>query len=194
MVHLQSTCTGEPDYAEDLPLFKHADKWPKIEGNRRWAVRLVKGLPYRADLESLLLRYISALDQPNPEAALLQLWGILEKLTHTVGAKYDETIKRAVWIFSGEDRLLAKDLLEAVRCRRNQYVHASRTGPDSDQVTYLVKSFVDPHLIRLIRNDFSIKSLDQYGEFLSLPTETAVLRDRMIWLRRALRTRSGSKQ
>jgi hypothetical protein len=50
-------------------------------------------------------------------------------------------------------------MLEALRHRRNQYVHSGRAGEDGDQVAYLIKSLVDPHLVSLIQNPFGVTSL-----------------------------------
>ena len=54
---------------------------------------------------------------------------------------------------------VAKEMLEALRHRRNQYVHSGRAGEDGDQVAYLIKSLVDPHLVSLIQNPFGVTSL-----------------------------------
>jgi hypothetical protein len=186
----------DPDYTEDQSLFEHIDRWDAIEKNRRMAMRRLAALPYGREVEELLIRYAVALDQPNTDIAFLQMWSILEKITDTVGTNYDETIKRAIWIFSSKDRLLTKDLLESVRFLRNRYVHSGRSGQEGDQVAYLIKLFVDPHLKRLIANPFKIGSLEEYGKFLALPTDVKALEQQQRNLGRALRvlrTKKGSK-
>ena len=101
------------------------------------------------------------------------MWGLLEKMTDTVGANYDETIRRAVWVY--KDRSYAKEALEGVRLRRNQFVHAAKSAEERDQFLYLIKSFVDPHLLYLLRNDVAVGALEEYGAHLSLPIEPEVL-------------------
>ncbi len=166
----------EPYYVSDQKLFDAKGKWETIEQNRRWAMRRIDRLPYGPDLKLLLERYIQALDSPNLEVAFLHMWGLLEKITGTTGGSYDETIKRVVRPLP--DREIAIELIEAVRCRRNQYVHSARSGGDSDQIAYLVKSFVDTHLIRLIMNDFKVGSLEEYGQVLSMPSDANALKER----------------
>jgi hypothetical protein len=125
--------------------------------------------------------------QPNPSVAFLQMWSILEKITDTVGTNYDDTIKRTIWIFTAGSRLIAKDLLESLRYRRNKYVHSGESGQQADQVAYMVKSFLDPHLVNLVSNPLKVRSLEEYGQFLALPTEIGTLQDRRRMMRIALR-------
>ncbi len=177
----------EPDFTEDQPIFQPAKGWSEIEKNRRWSLKRLSNLDYRQDLEALLIRYVDALDQPNPSIAFLKMWSLLEKITNTVGANYDETISRTLWTFASESRYLAKNMLQSLRLHRNQYVHTGNIGEESDQVTYMVKFFVDPHLIRLLSNPFKLKSIEEYGEFLSLPTNPDTIEQQQRKLRQALR-------
>lgn len=175
----------EPDYSEDKDLFspKGDDSWDNIESLRRKFMRKLQVLPYRADVEQLIIRYASALDHSNLDIAFLQMWSILERITQS--DQYDVVIKRATWLF--EDRNAAKERLEFLRTRRNRYVHAAKSGERRDQVVYMIKSFVEPHLLRLIRNDFGVKNLLEYSELLSLPTDAETLRKRQRHVRRALK-------
>src|SRR5262249_49148174 len=177
----------DPQFSQEQKLFKNDSRWVKIEKNRRKAMPRLVTLPYRRDIVSLILRYVEALDQVNPDIGLLEMWSLLERMTDTIGANYDETIKRATWIYVDQERGLVKEMLESLRNYRNQYVHAARGSEDADQTAHLVKSFVDPHLMRLIFNAFKVKSVDEYGEALSLPTDVAVLEQRFRRLGMALR-------
>lgn len=121
------------------------------------------------------------------------MWSILEKVTDTIGGNYDETIKRTVWPFSSQDRLIVKNMLESLRYRRNQYVHSGKADQESEQVAYMMKSFVDPHLLKLISNPYNVHSLEEYGEFLALPKDITVLQERRGMLHRALRVMQQEK-
>jgi len=179
----------ELEFIEIGKPFSPPDGWGPIEKRRKWAQRRLRSLPYRAEVEDIVSRYATALDQVNLDVALLHLWSILEKITDTVGGKYDETIRRAVWGFN--DRRLAAEMLQTVRLHRNQFVHAARSGEDRDQIVYMIKAFVEPHLLRLLRNDFEVESLEEYARFLSQPTNPAALSrihrrsGRALWLIRA---------
>lgn len=165
---------SDAEFKTDAVLFQPTNGWERIEKNRRWAHRRLSALLYRRDLEEILVRYAVALDQTNVDVAFIHLWSILEKVTGTVGGRYDETVKRAVWFF--DDRDLAAEMLGAMRLHRNRLVHSARSGDDQDQPAYLVKRFVEPHIIHLLRNDFRITRLDEYGQRLALPTDASLLR------------------
>ena len=50
---------------------------------------------------------------------------------------------------------------------------------------YITKSFVDGPLITLLRNDFKIESLKEYGEFLGMSHNPDRLRQLRDWYARA---------
>jgi hypothetical protein len=185
----------DPAYTVDQPLFSPEDRlhrnsdsgWPRIEKNRRWAMARIARLPYRADFEQLMLRYIAALDEPNPNDAFLQLWGILEKITNTVEMRYDETIRRASWVFAKADRPSMKEVVESLRHHRNRYVHSGSAGEVTKEIPHRIKAIVDPHLVRLLNNTFQVASLQDYGEFLAYPTEVEKLEKMRRTVGRALR-------
>lgn len=177
----------EPDYIEDQELFIPKTSWSKIDNGRQWAIHKIARLPYQNDLESLITRYSVALGHANLSVAFLQLWSILEKISGTIGGPYSETIKRISWIFN--DRLLAREMLKSLQIRRNQFVHSPETDLEHDQLVYMVKLFVEPHLLRLIRNDFRVSSLEEYSSFLSLPTSVSELDKRVQQFSRAARMR-----
>lgn len=176
----------EPSFVGDQKLFDASTKkWAYMERSRKWATKRIKAVSYGDDVKHLLDRYVQALDSPNLDVAFLHMWGLLEKMTGTVGARYDDTVKRSVRLMT--DRDTSVEMIEAVRSRRNQYVHSARSADDSDQIAYMVKSFVDPHLIWLLRNDFGVTSVEEYGEILGLSADSSALAGRCDRLMRDLR-------
>lgn len=178
----------EPGYSGDRDLFQPKRGWSKIEEDRRWAMKQIRHRAYAQELERLFMRYANALDYSDFDVALLQMWSLLESVTDTVGSNYDETIKRAIWIFA--DRKLAKETLEHLRTRRNQYVHSARSNDERDQAVHMIKSFVEPHLIRLVKNDFEVNSIQEYGAFLALPSDPDTLKKQKQRYSRAIKVRS----
>jgi len=160
----------ELDYAEQSAPFAPGSGWGKIDRCRHWAMRRLATLPYSSAMRALIVRYAEALSTPNPDEAFLQMWGLLEKMTCTVGGPYDETIRRAASVF--KDGAVAKEVLSFLRCRRNRYVHAARSDNDGDQVSLMIKRFVDDHLLGLLRNDFKVRSLEEHAQCLSLSSPT----------------------
>jgi len=177
----------EPDFTEDQAIFRNAKGWTEIEGIRRRAMKRLGALQYRSEMEALLIRYVRALDQLDMDVAFLQMWSILEKITGTIGANYDKTIKRTIWPLPEETRHSDQDILQLIRCRRNQYVHSGRTSDASEQAAYLIKSFVEPHIRILLLNVLGVRSLEEYAAFLSLPTKRNMLLGRKQRLAKAIR-------
>jgi len=159
----------------DRPL--RAIDWTRLESERKRIMKRMRSLPYQAELGSLLLRYGRALDQSDHGVGFLQMWGVIEKITGTVGGKYDETVERATWIYRQvERRLLSRRILTSIRIQRNRYVHAAQPPPQSDQAAYLAKSFLEPLFNALIFNHYRVRSLEEFIEVLSLSADTGSLR------------------
>lgn len=173
---VQDGCWFEPDYVEDQALFRPPSGWQRIEKNRKWALRRISRLRYGDEIKQLIVRYVKALDQSNLDAAFLQLWSILESLTGTVGGRYEKTIQRAARPLG--NRLACEEQLRILRLQRNQVVHAAQSSGDRDQVVYLIKSFVEPHLAALIQNGFKVHSIEEFVEYLSMPVDSGVLEKR----------------
>jgi hypothetical protein len=174
----------EPDYCEDAKIHSPRKGWDKLAEDQDWVIEQVEVSPFKHELVKLLARYAIALDQTNLDVAFLMLWSLLEKITNTVGDNYDETIKRAIWTY--KDRHIAKQLLQHMRRRRNQFVHAAGSSENRDRLCYITKSFVDVHLAKLIRNEFQVTAFKDHGDFLGLPHDRATLEKKRDWYARAL--------
>lgn len=172
------------------PKILAANSCLKSEAGRRWLMTRMRLVPYRRELEKLMVRYAIALDHADYDVTFLKLWSLLERVTNTVGDRYDKTIKRTVWGWAG--RKLAIDVLESVRLHRNEYVHAATSRENRDQITFLMKSFLDPHLLRLVRNDFKVRTIEEYGNFLQLPSNVMAVEEKMDMYRLAARTLRAS--
>jgi len=178
----------EPSWDIADKLFNPSTGWDPIEKQRRWAVARLRRHPFGSEVQELLVRYVNALDHADHDVTFLHLWAVLEHATDTVGAAYDRTIERAASIFT--DRGVAMEVLESLRLSRNQYVHASRSGERRDQLAYSIKSILDAHLIRLIKNDFRAESIVEHAQCLGLAADTSRLErqrrqlSRVICLRR----------
>jgi len=164
------------EYQTQYQLFEPTKGWEDLEKNREWAFGKLRRLPYRVELIDILNRYSIAMDHLDHNVSALQLWSILEKITDTIGAKYDQTISRGAWSFS--NTRIAREFAHSLRIRRNRYVHLSEAGAKTDRAALLMKSFVDDHLVRLLRNDFKVKTLKEYGKQLDLPRNIETLKAR----------------
>lgn len=175
----------DPHYPEEYPIFKPKRGWKKLEELRRKALNRLRRLAYYEAMEDLIVRYSQALDYANHDVSFLHMWSLLEKITGTVGLSYDKTIQRTIWM--SKERDTDSQLLAALRCQRNQYIHAGSSGSDRDQIANLMKQFVDVHLVLLLRNDFDVESLEEYAAYLDLPSNIDTLRNKHRQLTRVLR-------
>jgi hypothetical protein len=80
-------------------------------------------------------------------------------------------------------------MLSSLRLHRNRLVHSARAGEDAGEIAFLIKFFVDPHLCRLIRNDFRIGGFDEYARQLASPADVGALEDLHDRVGRLLRMR-----
>lgn len=173
-------------------LFDPSGGWEDIEKFRKRATRKMMKLPYLKEMQELLIRYTDALDQLNMDMAFLKMWSLLENITNTVGGKYNETIKRTIWPFSGKEKNIAKNLLEILRCNRNRCVHTGRTESNNQPSAELVKSILDPHIFGLLFNLYKIDKLKEYGDILSLPSGLNEIKSRISLYRKVERIQSLS--
>jgi hypothetical protein len=183
------------DYVEDATLFQPEDGWEKLEQKRTWATDRIETLHYKDDLIRLLIKYANALDQTNLDVMFLMLWSLLEKITDTGKGgnnNYDETIRRTVWTYKDND--IAKEILNQLRWRRNQFVHAAASAGERDRICYITKRFVEEHLLTLIRNSFKINSIKEYGEFLATPRNIDRLTKLRDWYQTALEFHHAKQQ
>jgi hypothetical protein len=177
-----------PHYHRDANVYA-PHSWEAAEKLQKRYMSRMEFLPHKAEIEELLQRYVSALDQTDYDNTFLQLWSLLEYVTGTVGAQYEETIRRATWVFSGKSRAMASESLGTLRCHRNQYVHAGKGSESGREIASLMKWFLDPHLVYLVTNRFRVTSVEEYGQILTLPKDIAVMKRKRRRISRAILVR-----
>lgn len=158
--------------------------WERFVANTNKLVEWIEKSDFRQELELLVNRYSSALHQSDLHVAFLLLWGILEKLTDTVGGSYETTIDRACRPF--QEGKIAKQTLQQLQRRRNDFVHSGGKTAESQMLCYVMKYYVDYHLLSAIRNDYGVQSLEEHGRFLSLPTNRKSLEKLLSWYKLAI--------
>lgn len=161
-------------YQKDQQLYSPSS-WETLETNRKWVFEKIQNHPCHADLVELIGRYAIAHDYLDHDVAFLQMWALIEKISDTIGAQYDTTIKRIAWPYF-EDRKIQEEILFHLRGKRNQFVHSSKMeSKPNDHPFFLIRPYVNAHLLSLLRNDFNVNSLAEYAGVLSLPTSLDAL-------------------
>ena len=152
------------------------NEWEIFQNNSSFFLDRYHALPYKQQATDMWIRYVNAFDHTDRDATFLQLWSLLELLTGTNGERYDETIRRTLFIC--EEREFHRLILEHLRDRRNAQVHQADGSSKVEQHVYQLKRYVE-ELLRLHHACCGrFKNMAEIGEFLSLPDNPAVLRER----------------
>ena len=133
----------------------------------------LKGHPYRKNLEIAIRRYARALDHRDHHLSVTELWALLEYLTGTTKARYDDTIRRTAFVFRLADR--QKIHLEHLRRWRNRIVHSAQGSSHAELLAQQCKHSVEA----LLRFHLFVKhgcgSLHEAGNLLAMTTDTAAV-------------------
>src|ERR1041384_3061158 len=117
------TIWGEPEFVT-RPAEMIGGQWERLHKFELMVRKYFRRHRYKSEVEDAIRRYTRAFDHPDLHVAFVELWSVLEKLTGTLKAKYDVTIKRT--IFRYKDRDLHRQILQHLRAFRNETVHASQ--------------------------------------------------------------------
>jgi hypothetical protein len=173
----------EPSYVQPLSLLDVAQDYGNTRKFERWIRARLAESPMRAELEEMLVRYVRALDERDLNPALVKLWGLLEDLTATNRAPHDVTVRRAVFLL--KDISFRRLVLQNLKDWRNRIVHEGRETGEGERMVQEVKQPVEILLMFLLRNATAFRNLDEFGEFLDLPTEAAIIGRRIKFHRMA---------
>lgn len=176
----------EPDYGGPLNAIDPSNEIEKLYRFQDHIRTLLKKSPFKAFLESAIVRYTRALDLEDWNNAFLNLWGLLETLTNTgENDTHRVTVRRTSFLY--QDREYRKQILTHLRDYRNRAVHTGSGNKDIETLMYQLKSFVEAVLEFLLANKFRFKNLNQVAQFLDLPEDRTMLRNRIQLLKSALK-------
>jgi len=161
--------------------------WEKLNLYERRTRRHFAKHPYKTDIENALRRMTQALDHKDKDVSFLKLWQVLEKLTATNNANYDQLIKRVSFLY--EDVELTKGVLNHLRLHRNSSVHDGKGHERIEKYLYQLKRYVQRVLSFHINNPFKVNKLSDAVAFLDLPTDSTILTDRFKQIKKALKFR-----
>jgi hypothetical protein len=163
--------------------------WKKLNSFESKSRRSFNRHPYRADIENALRRLTQALDYKDKHVSFLKLWQVLEKLTATNNANYDQLIKRVSFLYDEPE--LMKGVLNHLRLHRNSSVHDGKEHQRIEKYLYQLKRFVQTVLSFHINNPFGVTSLSDAVSFLDLPTDSNTLKNRFKQMKKALKFRKA---
>lgn len=145
-----------------------------VRKNVRYALRRIKISPFGKVIADSLVRYVGALDEPDPNTAFIRLWGAFEMLLTPKIADYDALIERCCFIFHEAD--YHRQVLLHLREYRNASIHAGHQTNQAKTNCFLLQSYYRYLFWFLIEKSLSYRSLSELHEFLSLPQDVNQLK------------------
>jgi len=147
--------------------------WRLMTRNEAVIRRSLRSIPYSSDLWAGLARYAEALESADFGSVFLRMWALLEFLTATEHLRNDVTVQRAGFVFGREP--LAMALLAHLQNQRNQHVHQDAADIALEDFASQTKDFVDGLFSVHFGRGHRHASRDEFGRFLSLPSDPAAL-------------------
>jgi hypothetical protein len=173
----------QPEYRHPARTVDVTAEWAKVSTFTRRVRQYLSHCTYANAVASGLRQYVRALDHADMSTAFSRLWAALELLTATSRLTYDDTVKRASFVFGDSEYMQL--VLQNLRRERNRLVHEGAESHAGEVCVYQVKHCVEALLEFHIRNRFRFQTLDEAGAFLSLPRNLSALRQKMRHFRAA---------
>lgn len=188
LLAIDSTWWLEPSYLGAIaPFTPNEDQIKKMYQVIHGVGNKLETHSYSETINNAFIRYSRALDERNWSTAFLKLWGVLELLTDTVGAKYELTVRRTSYLF--QEHTYYRQILENLRKFRNASVHFDVGSSETESYLYQIKYMVESLLGFHINNKFGFNSIQEAAEFLNFPYEEKALKRKVEMLNFALKYR-----
>lgn len=159
---LSESFWSEDDFIESA--FNISQDWIKLAEYEKKSRISFRKHSYGKDIEKYLRRFTRALDESDQHIVFLKVWQVLEKLADTNDAKYDQMIKRIVFIYPEKE--LHKGILNHLLQSRNSSVHDAHRPQQITQHIYQLLRYVKQIFTFHIQNPFRASSLSEAVSFM----------------------------
>lgn len=166
----------EPSYVEPLRAFSLRERAKPLKRFERLVRLSLKRSPFADLIQKILLQYVRALDDRQLSSAFVKLWAALEEVTLANG-NYDSLIRRSTFLW--REQRYHRLVLHHLRLWRNRIVHDGEDTSEAERMVFQLKQYVEHMLLFFIRRSHVFETLGEYGQFLDLPENTAILHRRM---------------
>jgi hypothetical protein len=180
------------DYAGPRKPIRLAPELERLRNFERLIRRYLSKSSYREDIEASIRRYTRTLDSPHWNAAFVQLWGLLEYLTDTSKMPYENTIRRALFLYHKEDRNYNRQILKHLMHYRNRVVHSGHETDEIELLLYQLNRFVGRVLLYHIFATPGFSRRQDTAQFMNLPADLPELRRQIRMMQRALHYHGGA--
>lgn len=179
---------GEREALPPIKPLDIADEYEKLRDFEQDIRGLLRGHPYRKELDEMLLRYVGALDKRSMASTHLSLWSLLESLTGSPHG-HETVTDRALFLWP-EDGIQGQ-MLKHLQWQRNQYVHEDSRREDMETMVFLLKRYVEELLLYHLNSGQEYSSLEEAAQFLDHPRNPETLRAQIDERKNALDRRLG---
>ncbi|MCS4180170.1 hypothetical protein GGQ07_001610 [Salinibacter ruber] len=177
---------GEREALPPIKPLDIADEYEKLRDFEQDIRGLLRGHPYRKDLDELLLRYVGALDKRSMASTHLSLWSLLESLTGSPHG-HETVADRALFLWPDDG--IQGQMLKHLQWQRNQYVHEDSRREDMETMVFLLKRYVEELLLYHLNSGQDHSSLEEAAQFLDHPRNQETLRAQIDQKKAALERR-----
>jgi hypothetical protein len=144
---------------------------------------------YNNKIKEALLRFVRALDERDPNVALIRLWSGIETLAAPHENNYDLVTRRCAFLFKEYD--YHKQILEHLREYRNCNIHAGNEHTGAKSNCYQLQTYFRELVIFHLRHAGYFSSLEEANSFLDLPNDVNILEKKKKLLEKAIQFRTG---
>lgn len=179
----------DPFYTGSMNAVLYAKEWNSIKKTEQKVRKNLIASSVKDLIESAICRYVRALDSPDYQKSFLELWGLLETLTGTQGMTYDDTIRRASFLWA--DSEYHKERLRHLRKFRNRSVHAGVSSRQTMPLLCQVKGYVEQLIFVLLAKTRRLNGMEEFCQFLDSPQNARNLHRKVFLLKTAIKFRGG---
>lgn len=175
----------DPTYVEPISVQSLESHWAKLKKSEAWFRKRLKTSSARDYIENAIRRYVRALDTSDHHKSFLELWGLLEMLTCTQRTTYEDTIRRASFIWANPQ--YHREQLRHLRMRRNQSVHSGKNSMEGMPLLCQIKRYVEQLIVVFLVQSQHLESLEEFGQFLDSPTDKSAMHRRKYLINRVIK-------
>ncbi len=176
----------QPQHIQSEQIYDLSTHWSRFSEWQKIVRRRLRNIPYASEIKKLFIRYNRALDNVDYEVAFSKLWAVLEQLTNAPG-KYDDLVKRVLFLVASNDRAYTRLILEHLRDVRNGLIHDDIVRDPMMSYIFQLKFYIETVFHFHLRNGSKFRSIADAGNFLALPPEVNDLKARIAQYQGALR-------
>lgn len=161
----------QPYFYEPTTLYKLKNKG-RLDSVRKLIGKISRS-KLQGTLRKSLLRYVEALDEVDPNNAIIKLWNAAELMVAPNENNFEVVSRRVSNAFA--DNKMVFNELEVIRCFRNSCVHEGGESQVAETYCYQLQFFLSRLLLFIAHNDDIFGSTDDLKYFLNLTHDKASL-------------------